>query len=131
MFDVSDIRTTRLQLETVLDRGGIQREGPPPSPPPGLWRKRTPKRRSPSLVFSQSERGIYPCTVIVEIIMTFVSPPLGTALMCVLVSNPDFPAEGKRRCPLQCQSPVRPGISLQTQRPSLPTCSSAGRALQM
>ncbi len=58
VFDVSDIRTTRLQWETVLDPGGIPMEGPPPLPHPGLWRKRTRKRRSPSLVFSQLERGI-------------------------------------------------------------------------
>lgn len=59
MLDVSDTRTTRSQWETLSDPGGILREGPPPSPPPGLWRKRSPERRSPSQVFSQLERGIY------------------------------------------------------------------------
>lgn len=56
--DLPDTRTTRLQQETVLDPGGTLREAVPPSPP-GPWRRRSPKRRWQSPVFSRSERGIY------------------------------------------------------------------------
>lgn len=52
-------RTTRSQWEMGSDPGGTPREGPPPSPPPGLWRRRNLKRRSPSPVFSPLGRGIY------------------------------------------------------------------------
>lgn len=52
-----DTRTTRSQWEMDLGPGGTRREGRPPSPPPGLWRRRSQKRRSPFPAFSQLERG--------------------------------------------------------------------------
>lgn len=46
----------------------------------------------------------------------------------LLSSLPDFPAEGKRRCPSPCPNRTRPGRSSQTRRPFPRTCFSAGRA---
>lgn len=133
-------RTTHSQWETGSDPGGTLREGPPPSPPPGLWRRRSLKRRSPSPVFSPLGRGIYFDAHISLLRLKMALGLLSTydvwwvtqLLFCFSVSGliPDFPAEEKQRCQLLSQSQVRPDRSLQMQRPFPQTCFLVGRAVQ-
>lgn len=132
-------RTTRSQWEMGSDPGGTPREGPPPSPPRGLWRRRSLKRRSPSPVFSPLERGIY-----FDAHISLLRPKMALSLsvhdvwwvtqlrFCFSLSGliPDFLAEEKQRCQLLSQSQVRPERSLQMQRPFPQTCFLVGRAVQ-